>query len=235
MTLRKKEDEENYIVLFFRILAIPFVKLCLRLKWSPNETSLFGGALWLVSLLLIFLNINAVWNWVAFLLFVLAFIFDCVDGMIARLTNRMSDLGLFLDKSLDNLRDILLYLLALYMGYTHTQDKSLILFYVLGMAMWAVNQHTDVERRVFALKKKAETNIRKDLIGGKSSVIASVFTFAMRVYYSFDHVGLFFLTMFILSAGFYPLIKYIFLYMLISKFFRNAFSVYSTLKILKKA
>ena len=225
-------DEQDYLITLVRYPAILFVRLFDALSWSPNQVSLLGGMLWLLSFVVIILDFGRVWNLIAFVLFLLSAIVDAADGPLARLKNQTSDKGFFLDTTLDFWRDTFLYLLAFYEGFVHTGEESIIMLYVLCLAMWFINQKSDFERRFFAFKRKTKTNLR-DEIAGRQSLMFRILRVIMKLYNTIDTWGIQWITMLLLAFSRYVFIKYVFLYLLISKFVRNAFSVYATVKMLK--
>ncbi|MCW5852663.1 MAG: CDP-alcohol phosphatidyltransferase family protein [Anaerolineae bacterium] len=78
------------------------------------------------------------WGWGALLL-ILASIFDAFDGAVARLTNRVTPFGAFLDSTLDRLSEASIYLGLLYWYITttppHTLEPVLIYLTIVGSIM----------------------------------------------------------------------------------------------------
>jgi phosphatidylglycerophosphate synthase len=214
--LHAAEDEEDYLISGTRRAATPLIRAFKAIRWTPNTVTILGGLLWLAAFTLIALNIGMSWNIVAFALY-----------LLSRLTNQTSDTGYFLDTMLDYLRDTILYLLAFYMAYTHTGNVWVIWLYATSMGMWFINQKTDVERKFLSIKKNTRTNLREEI--GKTHLTKV----AMKLYNSFDQWGINWATMLLLALSYYTFIKYVFAYLLVSKFVRNAFSVYATVKMLK--
>ena len=73
------------------------------------------------------------------LLLILASIFDAFDGAVARLTNRVTPFGAFLDSTLDRLSEASIYLGLLYWYITttppHTLEPVLIYLTIVGSIM----------------------------------------------------------------------------------------------------
>lgn len=97
---------------------------------SPNQITVFSFLIGLSSAFCFFqgqqkyLIIGAV-------LFEISFLFDCVDGTIARLKKMESGFGCYLDSMLDQIRIFFVVLCLTYGQYLLTKDIS---YFLLGMA-----------------------------------------------------------------------------------------------------
>ncbi len=97
-----KENEVNeaplIIILFFQPLSRPFTKLFVdKTNISPNMITILGGLLVYISLILLFINPFPVLSIPILLILNIGFTFDIVDGVVARITNKTSDIGGWLD------------------------------------------------------------------------------------------------------------------------------------------
>lgn len=100
--------------------------LFLRLGFSPNALTVLGFLLILPISGLIAVGQEALG---AFLL-IFAFLFDAVDGSAARLANRESRFGAFLDSTLDRWAEAALYLALLVRGYQRQDLVFVVLVFV---------------------------------------------------------------------------------------------------------
>src|SRR4029434_5192469 len=80
------------------------IDLCVRLRIHPNTLTLIG----------VIINVGAAWAlgfgrfMLAFVIMLVANIFDFIDGKVAHLTNTVSEFGAFWDSTLDRFSDLAL-------------------------------------------------------------------------------------------------------------------------------
>ena len=105
-SLKPQDRKSN--VLLFRVLAAPVVLLCARLGISPNQVTLsslipmvFGAACWVMLP-------GSEGLWLGILFIECAYILDCVDGQLARYTDRSSSVGAELDFLMDEVKALIL-------------------------------------------------------------------------------------------------------------------------------
>lgn len=82
-------------------LLVPIATLLARLGFTPNALTLLGLALTLGVAVVLALGHTALGGW----LFLLAGAFDALDGTLARLMNRKTRFGAFLDSTCDRYAD----------------------------------------------------------------------------------------------------------------------------------
>ncbi len=82
-------------------LLVPVATLLGRLGLTPNMLTLFGLAMTLGVAVVLALGYTRLGGW----LFLLAGVFDALDGTLARLTNRKTRFGAFLDSTSDRYAD----------------------------------------------------------------------------------------------------------------------------------
>ena len=82
-------------------LLVPIARLLARLGFTPNALTLLGLALTLGVAVVLALGHTTLGGW----LFLLAGAFDALDGTLARLTNRKTRFGAFLDSTCDRYAD----------------------------------------------------------------------------------------------------------------------------------
>lgn len=84
-------------------------------KITPNGVTIFGTLMHLPIAYLIAIG----WWWQAAVLLVFFGLFDTLDGELARLTKRVSNIGMVLDSSTDRLKETFLYTGAVYYFADH--------------------------------------------------------------------------------------------------------------------
>jgi phosphatidylglycerophosphate synthase len=103
--ISKRKDK---LARFFR----PLAKLIEKTRLSPNAVTVFG---FLLSLLIVPFTILLNYN-LAGIMVIVAGLFDALDGALARLTNRVTVRGGFLDSVLDRYSDAIIMLAIIYAG-----------------------------------------------------------------------------------------------------------------------
>ncbi len=98
---------------------------------TPNQISFVSLLFGLAGAVTMALVAGAAGLWVSYALIQLAFIFDCMDGMVARHKGLNSPVGLKLDSLVDALKALVIVPAVGYRLYTET-DEPLILFLALG-------------------------------------------------------------------------------------------------------
>jgi len=119
---KPKAVEEPVDFFFHRRLALPLVKMAAKLGLTPNQItwlSLLTGLLSAYSFYRGCFPLGA-----AFMM--IAIVFDCSDGMLARITGQSSPLGRALDGSFDAVWIVLVWV-ALYFGGTYTPLRGYLL------------------------------------------------------------------------------------------------------------
>ena len=117
------EEESWTAIVFGRIFAVPIARLLAKLpiKINPNAITIFTMPFALLAAFFFFKNfliLGAVF-------FLISYIFDCVDGMYARLTNTSSEFGAKLDNYVDRINHFSMYLGLWYSQY-YLNDQWLI-------------------------------------------------------------------------------------------------------------
>lgn len=99
-----KPADSFFNLIIARPLAAPFVMLFARTRVTPNQITFVSFAIMLVAAVLL----AVIPGWLGLLLGVLAvelsYVFDCVDGQLARVTGRTSAVGSELDFLMDELK-----------------------------------------------------------------------------------------------------------------------------------
>jgi phosphatidylglycerophosphate synthase len=108
------EKEDWTAIVFGRIIAIPLVRGLVKLpiKINPNVFTYLSIPFALIAAYFFFNNqliLGAI-------LYLISYIFDCIDGMYARITNSTSEFGAKLDNYVDRINHVFLYF-----GLWHSQ------------------------------------------------------------------------------------------------------------------
>lgn len=109
-----KPNDSKFNLYFARPLAAPLVYLFAKTRCTPNQVT-FISTLIMVFACLSMMFIEGLFGlWIAILGIELSYIFDCVDGQLARVTKRSSAVGGDLDFMMDELKA---YLLIVSIGF----------------------------------------------------------------------------------------------------------------------
>jgi len=127
---------------------------------TPNCITVFSLVIDITAALLIvkgFRILPAALIWISF-------IFDCVDGELARLTNRKSTFGQWLDAELDLIKEIILFFALGLKSYLSSGNHFVFLFLSLVIATRYILNGATTRVDLFWLK--GEGKKRKEWFGG---------------------------------------------------------------------
>ncbi len=122
-----------------RPLAAPLVAVLAKTPITPNQVSFFGGLVFLVALVPMLL-IDSAWGllWAAVGV-ELAYVFDCVDGQLARVTGKTSEAGAYLDFLIDEFKALALVLaLSIRLWMRAPEQPQWLFLGLFGVALVAV-------------------------------------------------------------------------------------------------
>lgn len=127
----------RYARAFFTRVMTPIARLLLRLGVGPDTVTMVGTLGVVVSALVLFPRGDFFWGTVA----VTAFIFsDLLDGTMARMADRVSKWGGFLDATLDRFGDAAIFGgLAYYFGQAH--DRPMFILSMVCLVSGAVTSY----------------------------------------------------------------------------------------------
>ena len=106
-----------------KLISYPLYKIGI----TPNLISSFSFFLLLTSIAFLYFKEDSVGIFIFFVLSLLSYSLDCVDGVLARITNKLSDFGGFYDLFLDRLGEAVLY----YFLFLHFLTNEIITSYYL--------------------------------------------------------------------------------------------------------
>jgi hypothetical protein len=108
-SLKLKEAEEVFDLLFYRPMAFVLVKTIYRLPITPNQVTMLSLVTGLLAAWYFTLEAHSALAWAAFW-FLVANILDCADGQLARLQNSGTLLGRVVDGVVDYISSIAVFL-----------------------------------------------------------------------------------------------------------------------------
>ena len=121
------KPNDNLVIRYIRKISALIAKPLAYTSVKPNHVTLFAFLLGMLAALSMF---QASYGWVVFgaFLFVVAWIVDCADGMLARLKLEETRLGAWLDLVLDNFVHVAIFIAITNVVYTQSHYKDLVLY-----------------------------------------------------------------------------------------------------------
>ena len=142
MKLTKKEQEKiikkDIIYPFFEKYL--FRKISIQISSRIYKTQIRGPHIILIGFFVAVIGVwfiaqeNYLMSIIGGLILLLAFALDCVDGEVARLKNQADDLGAFLDKLSDLIKEIFVFTALAYHHFLITNDINV--WYLLMAVLW---------------------------------------------------------------------------------------------------
>lgn len=125
---------DNFIIRYVRKISALIAKPLAYTAIKPNHVTLFAFVLGMLAAVSMF---QSSYGWVVFgsFLFVVAWIVDCADGMLARLKLEETRLGAWLDLVLDNVVNVAVFVALTKAVYTQAHHKDLV-FYGGGLLIF---------------------------------------------------------------------------------------------------
>ncbi len=136
--LETKPAEPWWYVVILRPLVLRLVYLFANYtKLTPNQITIISFIIGLASA---FYFLHGTWICLVIgaFLFEICYIFDCVDGRIARLKGLKSGFGMYLDSMLDQTRLFFVVLCLVYGQYLSTKDVSYFLFGIVFIFLYLI-------------------------------------------------------------------------------------------------
>jgi len=166
---------DNFVIRQVRKISARIAKSLSSTSIKPNHVTVFS---FILGLMAAFSMYQASYGWVVFgaALFVIAWIFDCADGMLARLKLEESRLGAWLDLVLDNIVHVAVFVAITKTVHTQAHSKDLVLYggglllfgAVLSFAMVAYHlthekkESKERDKRAETIEKLLEHMIHRD-------------------------------------------------------------------------
>lgn len=138
-------------VFFFKYILIPLAWpltwLLANLGFSPNNITYLRAIIIIFAYYLIFIN----FGFMGFILLYLSLILDCTDGQIARVTDKATHFGKYLDGLIDSLFDFFFPVVVAYYLFLQTSEENV---FVIALAAslfnslyWMVIQRYNIYKK----------------------------------------------------------------------------------------
>lgn len=148
---KKKGVVEKFL---FEYLTDYPIDLSYKYNLTPNVLTTISFALQFSSVQLLYLNYRVSY----FLLYLLGYYFDCIDGPMARRYNMVTTFGDFYDHS----TDVFCYILSInyYINYLNLLDNTVITL-IYGLFLFCLMKHVGCQEKIFNnfLKNKKEISM----------------------------------------------------------------------------
>ena len=135
--IREHSDEGFFATFLFRKISIRITKYVAMTELTPNQITFFSFLLVLISIIFLFTGHLIT----AGILYFLSYVFDNVDGEIARLKNKQSNSGFLFDSTLDRVKEgIIFFALMIYTGYWITGFIAFFSIYMTNMVVESIGK-----------------------------------------------------------------------------------------------
>ena len=160
-----KNTDDDYVYKFykkkgvvdkflFEYLTDYPIDLSYKYNLTPNVLTTISFALQFSSVQLLYLNYRVTY----FILYLLGYYFDCIDGPMARRYNMVTTFGDFYDHS----TDVFCYILSInyYINYLNLLDNTVITL-IYGLFLFCLMKHVGCQEKIFnnSLKNKKEISM----------------------------------------------------------------------------
>ena len=121
------KPDDNLVIHYVRKISAKIAKLLAYTPIKPNHVTVFA---FLLGMLAAFFIYQASYGWVisGALLFVISWVIDCADGMLARLKLEETPLGAWLDIVLDNVVHLAIFAALTKVVHTQTSYKEIVVY-----------------------------------------------------------------------------------------------------------
>ncbi len=98
----QKAVKDVYALVFFRPISKKLSRFFVKTSITPNQVSVLSVTLGVISGVFLFFG----YNYISAIFLYFSFVFDCVDGELARLREHFTKLGFWMEAVLDRIPDI---------------------------------------------------------------------------------------------------------------------------------
>ena len=193
----RKEKRRTFTGVIGAACMLPLraiINLCVALRIHPNTLTLIG----------VIINVGAAWAlgfgrfMLAFVVMLVANIFDFIDGKVAHMTNTVSEFGAFWDSTLDRFSDLAL-LTGLIFLYSKLGRSDYVMIAALALIFSIMTSYA--RARAESLVKKCKVGFMERperivllMIGAATNrmagvlwvvLVLSILTVANRIYYTY--------------------------------------------------
>ena len=155
-----------------RPLAAPLVWVFSKTSITPNQVT-FLGALVFLGVVAALVALPGAWGLlVAAACLELAYLFDCADGQLARITRKTSMVGAYLDFLIDEFKALgLVGAFSVRMWWHHGHDELWLIVGILGTALVCVaTSLTTFVRRVEYAGKEIKPGVHEERVAPSSPI-----------------------------------------------------------------
>ena len=133
-----KPSDSRFNLYFARPLAAPLVFLFAKTRITPNQITFISTLIMVLALIVLVCVESMLGLWIALFGIELSYVFDCVDGQLARVTKRSSEVGGDLDFMMDELKAYMLIAAIGIRGalYTSTAWQSIPTWWSWPIETW---------------------------------------------------------------------------------------------------
>lgn len=166
---------------YFVKIITPLAKIFVKLGFPPNTLTLIGLIFSILYFILMYVNLKPY----ALLSIVFVGFFDAIDGMVARLTNKVSKTGAFLDSTVDRICDGLLISGLLFLNFNILLILFLLILSFLVSYVRARGEALGLKVEGIGIIERAERIILVGLV-----VLASMFNIIVSYVLLFIFIAL---------------------------------------------
>lgn len=132
----KRPSDSFFTNLFARSISVRISPLFARTKITPLQVTIIGL---LIGLVAAWIGSNPIWTYglIAALLMEISHVLDCIDGELARLTDRGNPFAASLDPISDRIKDIAI-IYAAYLQSLHAKIFNLSEFQISTLALFTI-------------------------------------------------------------------------------------------------
>ena len=161
---RNKPFKESYLTKFFRWFSYPITKLLVKTAITPNQVTIIGFVL-TVAAAIMFASTDYQIRILGGVIFFVGAILDHCDGEIARIKNKQSVFGRWLDGTLDRIGDVLVFI-GISIGLFREKPELIIiiivLFATISTTLWRLLSEYTVKSFQIPQVKKDQPKIGFD-------------------------------------------------------------------------
>ena len=151
-------NESWFNVLILKYITLPLVYLIVNYtKITPNGISLISLVLGLASAYSYYKGSVLLGG----ILYLLSYIFDAIDGKVARITQKGKAYGSWLDIFIDRINLVLISTAIAYNYYQYTNDVSLIFLNSIFLGLVFIGSESRYNINYYKLKNNTENEIKK--------------------------------------------------------------------------
>jgi phosphatidylglycerophosphate synthase len=222
-----KEKKDDYKLYYYhRLLSLPITKFFYRLNIQANTISISMIILSVVSFIFMIIGINTIF-WIGFFLSFVAFLFDKIDGDLARLYGVDNIKGAVYDFFYHRC-SLFLFYFGIGIHFSYQNEYMIVIAITAGSLANYIEEMQLVSYRIFShkyLMKKEKLNIYQKIKYKEPTYFKVLKVFRMQLFLYYYFIAAYFLNIMIDGS------VYIFMLIsLVSLVIYIIFQIYSTMK-----